>query len=88
MFTSLFEDKYDNLVKRQYQSLTYYVNNTCAKLAPDSILNKQIKEIMRYTGGGHRTSPLTTPNSKNTHVNDNTRTNIKANIPLKSIHLL
>ena len=35
-----------------------YVNNTYAKLAPDSILNKKIKEIMRYTGG-HRTSPFT-----------------------------
>ena len=33
------------------------VNNTYAKLAPDSILNPKIKEIMRYTGG-HRTSPL------------------------------
>ena len=28
-----------------------------AKLAPDSILNKKIKEIMRYKGG-HRTSLL------------------------------
>ena len=26
-------------------------------LAPDSMLNKKIKEIMRYTGG-HRTSPF------------------------------
>ena len=31
--------------------------DTYAKLAPDSILNKKIKEIMRYTGG-HRTSPF------------------------------
>ena len=37
--------------------MKYHVNNTCAKLAPDSILNKQIKEIMCCTGG-HRTSPL------------------------------
>ena len=63
MFTSLFEDKYDNLVKKdKYQILTYHVSNTYAKLAPDSILNKKIKEIMRYTGGGgggHRTSPFT-----------------------------
>ena len=36
--------------------MTYHVNNTYAKLAPDSILNKKNKEIMRYTGG-HRTSP-------------------------------
>ena len=54
----LFEDKYDNFVKKnKYQILTYNVNNTYAKLAPDSILNKKIKEIMRYTGG-HRTSPF------------------------------
>ena len=39
--------------------MTYHVNNTYAKLAPDSILNKKIKEIMCYTGG-HRTSPFTT----------------------------
>ena len=52
------EDKYDNLVKKnRYQILTYHVNNTYAKLAPDSILNKKIKEIMGYTGE-HRTSPL------------------------------
>ena len=37
--------------------LEYHVNNTYAKLAPDSILNRKIKEIMRYTGG-HRTSPF------------------------------
>ena len=45
------------LKKNKHQILTYHVNNTYAKLASDSILNKQIKEIMRYTGG-HRTSPL------------------------------
>ena len=44
-------------LKDKYQILAYHVNNTYAKLAPDSILNKKIKEIMRYTGG-HRTSPL------------------------------
>ena len=38
-------------LKNKYQILTYHVNNTSSKLAPDSILNKQIKEIMRYTGG-------------------------------------
>ena len=38
--------------------MAYHVNNTYAKLAPDSILNKKIKEIMRYTGG-HRTFPFT-----------------------------
>ena len=43
--------------QKRYQILTYHVNNTYAKLAPDSILNKEIKEIIRYTGG-HRTSPL------------------------------
>ena len=55
LFTSLFEDKYDNLVKKtNNQILAYHVNNTYAKLAPDSILNKKIKEIMRYTGDtGH-----------------------------------
>ena len=37
--------------------LAYYVNNTYAKLASDSIINKKIKEIMRYTGR-HRTFPL------------------------------
>ena len=31
--------------------MTYHVNNTYAKLAPESILNKKIKEIMRYTRG-------------------------------------
>ena len=42
------------LLKSKYQILTYHVNNTYAKLAPDSILNKKIKEIMRYTGDtGH-----------------------------------
>ena len=36
-----------------------HVNNTYAKLAPDSILNKKIKEIITlYGGGGHRTSPV------------------------------
>ena len=40
--------------KNKYQILTYHVNNTYAKLAPDSIPNKKIKEIMRYTGDtGH-----------------------------------
>ena len=34
--------------------MTYHVNHTYAKLAPDSILNKKIKEMMRYTGDtGH-----------------------------------
>ena len=37
--------------------MTYHVNNTYAKLAPDTQQNKRIKEIMRYTGG-HRTSPF------------------------------
>ena len=37
--------------------LTHHVNNTYARLAPDSILNKKIKEIMHYMGG-HRTSPF------------------------------
>ena len=37
--------------------MAYHVNNTYAKLAPDSILNKKVKEIMRYMGG-HRTSPF------------------------------
>ena len=36
-----------------YQWLKRY-----AKLAPDSILNKKIKEIMCFMGGGHRTSPM------------------------------
>ena len=40
------------LLKSKYQNLTYHVNNTYAKLAQDSILNKKIKEIMRYTGEG------------------------------------
>ena len=31
--------------------MAYHVNNTYGKLAPDSVLNKKIKEIMRYTGG-------------------------------------
>ena len=44
-------------LKNKYQILTYHLNNTYAKLAPDSIPNKKIKEIMRYMGG-HRTSPL------------------------------
>ena len=35
----------------QIPDLTHHVNNTYAKLAPDSILYKKIKEIMRYTGG-------------------------------------
>ena len=48
------------LLKSKYQILTYHVNNTYAKLAPDSILNKKIKEIMRYTGG-HWTSPFQLP---------------------------
>ena len=43
--------------KNKYQILTYHVKNAYSKLAPDSILNKQIKEIMHYTGG-HRTSPF------------------------------
>ena len=30
---------------------------TYAKLAPDTLQNKKVKEIMRYTGG-HRTSTL------------------------------
>ena len=42
------------LKKNKYQILTYHVNNTYSKLAPDSILNKQIKEIMCNTGDtGH-----------------------------------
>ena len=45
------------LKKNKYPILTYHLNNTYAKLAPDSIPNKKIKEIMRYTGG-HRTSPF------------------------------
>ena len=37
-----------------YQTLTYHVNNTYAKLAPDSILNKKIKEINVIRGDtGH-----------------------------------
>ena len=44
-------------IKDKCQILAYHVNNTYAKLAPDSILNKKIEEIMRYTGG-HRTFPL------------------------------
>ena len=43
--------------KNKYQILTYHVNNTYSKLAPDSIINKQIKEIMCNTRG-HRTSPF------------------------------
>ena len=40
------------LKKNKYQILTYHVNNTYAKkLAPDSIPNEKIREIMRYTGG-------------------------------------
>ena len=35
-------------LKRQIPDLAYHVNNTYAKLAPGSILNKNIKEIMRY----------------------------------------
>ena len=45
------------LVKYKYQVLICHVNNTYAKLAPDTLQNKKIKEIMRYTGG-HRTSPF------------------------------
>ena len=41
----------------KYHILTYHMNNTYAKLAPDTLQNKNIKEIMRYTGG-YRTSPL------------------------------
>ena len=37
--------------------MTYHLNNTYAKLTPDTLQNKKIEEIMRYTGG-HRTSPL------------------------------
>ena len=37
--------------KNKYQIMIYHVNNTYARLAPDSILNKKIKEILRYTGG-------------------------------------
>ena len=45
-------------LKRQMPDFDiYHVNNTYAKLAPDSMLNKKIKEIMRYTGG-HRTPPF------------------------------
>ena len=40
-----------NLIKNKYQILTYYINNTYAKLAPNTPQNKKIKEIMRYTGG-------------------------------------
>ena len=39
-----------NLVKNKYQILTYHVNNRYAKLAPDTLQNKQIKETMSYTG--------------------------------------
>ena len=45
------------LVKNQMPHLTYHVNNTYAKLAPDTLQNKKAKEIMGYTGG-HRTSPF------------------------------
>ena len=38
-------------LKDKCQILTYHVNNTYAKLAPDSILDKEIKEIVCYTGG-------------------------------------
>ena len=43
------------LKKNKYhQILTYHVNNTYAKLAPDSVVNKKIEEIMRYMGDtGH-----------------------------------
>ena len=34
------------LKKNKYQILTYHVNNTYAKLSPDSILNKKIKEAL------------------------------------------
>ena len=37
---------------KKQQILTYHVNNTYAKLALDTLRNKKIKEIMRYTGGG------------------------------------
>ena len=42
-------------LKIQLPDFAYHANNTCAKLAPDSIVNKKIKTIMRYTGGdtGH-----------------------------------
>ena len=41
----------------KYHILTYHVNNTYAKLAPDTLQNKNIKETVRYTGG-YRTSPF------------------------------
>ena len=37
--------------------MTNHVNNAYGKLAPNTLQNKNIKEIMRYTGV-HRTSPL------------------------------
>ena len=40
----------DSCLKDKYQILAYRFNNTYAKLAPDSILNKKVKEVMRYTG--------------------------------------
>ena len=55
------------LKKNKYQILTYHVNNTYAKLAPDSIPNKKIKEIMHYMGG-HRPSPFWVRLSWNTKL--------------------
>ena len=43
--------------KNKYQIFAYHLNNTYAKLAPDSIPNNKIKEIMHYMGR-HRTFPL------------------------------
>ena len=34
--------------------MTYHIINTYAKLAPDTLQNKKMREIMRYTGDtGH-----------------------------------
>ena len=44
-------------LKKQITDFDISCQQTYAKLAPDSILNNKIREIMRYTGG-HRTSPF------------------------------
>ena len=55
----------------KYHILTYYVNSTYAKLAPDTPQNKKMKEIMRYAGGGGDTGhPLFASSQKSCVIDE------------------
>ena len=57
VWSRLFSNGRTNLALLPSPLLNGMSDNACAKLAPDSLQNNTIKNLMRYTGG-HRTSPL------------------------------